>query len=70
MGYVLSQLVRAQVGSGAGVIVVDRGQQGAGIEPVFHHRFPGVAFAYLNSDRIGGAMFELIELKERSTALI
>ena len=34
-----------------------------GIQPVMYQRFPdfGTAFAYLNSDKIGGVMFELIE---------
>jgi len=38
-----------------------------GIEPVFYHSFPdlGIAFAYLNTDRIGGVIFELIEVKKR-----
>lgn len=38
-----------------------------GIEPVFHHSYPevGISFAYLNTDRIGGVMFELIEIKKR-----
>lgn len=38
-----------------------------GIEPVFHKSYPdlGIAFAYLNTDRIGGAIFELIEVKKR-----
>jgi catechol 2,3-dioxygenase-like lactoylglutathione lyase family enzyme len=37
-----------------------------GIRPVFHHSYPeyGIAFAYLNSDKIGGVMFELIEEKK------
>ncbi len=36
----------------------------AGIQPIFHQRLaPGVAFAYINSDKIGGIMFELFELK-------
>jgi len=36
-----------------------------GIEPVFHKGYPGrgVAFAYLNSDKVGGVMFELIGTK-------
>jgi len=36
-----------------------------GIEPVFHKGYPGrgTAFAYLNSDKIGGVIFELIEQK-------
>jgi methylmalonyl-CoA/ethylmalonyl-CoA epimerase len=34
-----------------------------GIEPIFHKGYPdrGTAFAYLDSDKIGGVMFELIE---------
>jgi methylmalonyl-CoA epimerase len=38
-----------------------------GIEPVFHKSYPelGIAFAYLNTDRIGGVIFELIEVKKR-----
>lgn len=37
-----------------------------GIYPVFHQRVaPGVAFAYINSDKIGGVMFELFEYKHR-----
>ena len=36
-----------------------------GIEPVFYKAYPdaGAAFAYLNSDKIGGVMFELIGTK-------
>lgn len=36
-----------------------------GIEPIFHKGYPdrGAAFAYLNSDKIGGVMFELIGTK-------
>ena len=36
-----------------------------GIEPVWHHRLPefGIAFAYLNTDKIGGVTLELIEGK-------
>ncbi|MCX5999704.1 MAG: VOC family protein [Chloroflexi bacterium] len=38
-----------------------------GIEPVWKHNYvrAGVSFAYLNSDQIGGAMFELIEDRRR-----
>ena len=38
-----------------------------GIEPIWHQRLPqfGIAFAYLNTDRIGGVIFELIEVKKR-----
>jgi len=38
-----------------------------GIEPVFHKDFTefGVKFAYLNTDRIGGVVFELIEEERR-----
>lgn len=38
-----------------------------GIEPVFYHSYPeiGVSFAYMNTDRIGGVMIELIEIKKR-----
>ena len=34
-----------------------------GIEPIFHQSLPhlGIAFAYLNTDKIGGVIFELIE---------
>ena len=37
-----------------------------GIEPIWHQRLPqfGIAFAYLNTDRIGGVIFELIEVKK------
>ncbi|MFO8010233.1 MAG: VOC family protein [Dehalococcoidia bacterium] len=37
----------------------------AGIVPVWQHNFPeyGVSFAYLNTDSVGGVMFELIEIK-------
>jgi methylmalonyl-CoA/ethylmalonyl-CoA epimerase len=36
-----------------------------GIQPVFYHSLPqlGAAFAYLNTDKIGGVIFELIEQK-------
>ena len=36
-----------------------------GIQPVFYQRLPhlGIAFAYLNSDKVGGVTFELIERK-------
>lgn len=36
-----------------------------GIQPVFHHSFPeaGISFAYLDTDRVGGVMFELLESK-------
>jgi methylmalonyl-CoA/ethylmalonyl-CoA epimerase len=36
-----------------------------GIEPVFYKAYPdaGAVFAYLNSDKIGGVMFELIGTK-------
>ena len=38
-----------------------------GIHPIFHQHLPdlGTAFAYLNSDKIGGVMFELFEQKSR-----
>ena len=38
-----------------------------GIEPIWHQRLPqfGIAFAYLNTARIGGVIFELIEVKKR-----
>ncbi len=38
-----------------------------GIEPVWKHNYvkAGVSFAYLNTDQIGGAMFELIEYRQR-----
>jgi len=37
-----------------------------GIEPIWQHRYPdvGISFAYLNTDKIGGVMFELIEMKD------
>ena len=37
------------------------------IYPIFHQRVAGsgAAFAYINSDKIGGVMFELFELKNR-----
>jgi len=37
-----------------------------GIEPVFHQSLPhrGTAFAYVNSDKVGGVIFELIEVKK------
>lgn len=40
-----------------------------GIEPVFHHSYPefGISFAYLNTDKIGGVIFELIEDKNRTS---
>jgi methylmalonyl-CoA/ethylmalonyl-CoA epimerase len=36
-----------------------------GIQPIFHQSLPhlGIAFAYLNTDKIGGVIFELIERK-------
>ena len=34
-----------------------------GIEPVFSSNTSRVAFAYLNSDKIGGVMFELLQMK-------
>jgi methylmalonyl-CoA/ethylmalonyl-CoA epimerase len=36
-----------------------------GIQPVFRKGYPdrGIAFTYLNSDKIGGVIFELIEQK-------
>lgn len=37
---------------------------GEGIEPVMYHSDPQFALAYVNSDRIGGVMFELLEWKE------
>lgn len=38
-----------------------------GIEPVFQHSYPeiGISFAYLDTDKIGGVMIELIEIKKR-----
>ena len=38
-----------------------------GIRPVWGHKVPqlGISFAYLDSDQIGGVMFELIEDKNR-----
>lgn len=38
-----------------------------GIETVFYYNFPQGAFAYVNSDKIGGVMFELIEIREGFT---
>ncbi|GAF80790.1 unnamed protein product [marine sediment metagenome] len=40
-----------------------------GIEPVFQHSYPeiGISFAYLNTDKIGGVMIELIEIKKRKS---
>jgi len=37
-----------------------------GIEPVWHQSLPefGVSFAYLDTNKIGGMMIELIEIKE------
>ena len=37
-----------------------------GIHPVFHQELPefGLSFAYLDTDRIGGVMFELVEIAE------
>ena len=37
------------------------------IQPIFNQSLPqlGIAFAYLNTDKIGGVIFELIERKER-----
>jgi hypothetical protein len=36
-----------------------------GIEPIWHHSYPefGVSFAYVDSGKIGGVMFELYEEK-------
>ena len=36
-----------------------------GIRPIYQKRFPdrGIAFAYLDSDKVGGVIFELIEIK-------
>ena len=37
-----------------------------GIYPIYHQRVsPGVAFAYVNSDKVGGVMFELFERKNK-----
>ena len=38
------------------------------IKPVFQKSYPdlGIAFAYLDTDRIGGVVFELIEAKKRA----
>jgi len=38
-----------------------------GIHPVWQHSYPelGTAFAYVNSDKVGGVMFELLEQKNR-----
>ncbi|MBM4462557.1 MAG: hypothetical protein FJ012_04345 [Chloroflexi bacterium] len=35
-----------------------------GIKPVFHHNYGFGAFAYLNTDKIGGVMFELLWTKK------
>ena len=40
----------------------------SGIVPVFHQRGPERAMAYLNTDRIGGVVFELSETKKGSVA--
>ena len=38
---------------------------GNDVEPVFHQVFPGItAFAYLDTDKIGGVIFELFQLDE------
>jgi len=36
-----------------------------GIEPIWQHSYPeyGIDFAYLNTDKVGGVIFELIEAK-------
>ncbi len=34
-----------------------------GIEPIFYYDTPKVTIAYLNSDKIGGVMIELMELR-------
>lgn len=34
-----------------------------GIKPVFHRSSPEVSYAYLDTDKIGGVVFELIEVK-------
>ena len=41
-----------------------------GIQPVWRHNYEkaGISFAYLNTDQIGGTMFELIEDKRRNAA--
>lgn len=41
-----------------------------GIEPVFHQSLPqfGVSWAYLNSDKVGGVMLELIQWPESRRA--
>ena len=37
-----------------------------GIEPIWQYRYPfGISFAYLNTDKIGGVILELIEDKNR-----
>ena len=37
-----------------------------GIHPIYHQRVsPDVAFAYINSDKVGGVMFELFEYKKK-----
>ena len=37
-----------------------------GIEPIFHHDFGFLSFAYLNTDQIGGVIFELICPKQKT----
>jgi catechol 2,3-dioxygenase-like lactoylglutathione lyase family enzyme len=41
---------------------------GHGIRPVFSHSYPeiGLAFAYLDTDRVGGVMLELIQMRRRA----
>ena len=34
-----------------------------GIEPIYQHDFPEMAFAFLSSDRVGGVLFELLHVK-------
>jgi len=36
-----------------------------GIKPIFHHNYGFGAFAYLNTDKIGGVMFELLWTKKQ-----
>jgi len=39
-----------------------------GIEPVFYKTFSWMTVAYLNTDKVGGVMIELIEIKKISQA--
>lgn len=38
-----------------------------GVEPVFHQVLPGLAsYAYLNTDKVGGVTFELLQMAKRA----